>query len=851
MKKRLFLIDAHGLAYRAYFALPGFSSSKGEVTNAIYGFTRMLQKLFREESPEFIAIIFDSKTPTFRHITYSEYKAQRAKMPDDFREQIHGIHEIIKAYNICSVNLEGYEADDLMGTIAKRLKDEVDEVILVTNDKDMFQLVDGKVKVLATKKGLSETILYDAALIEKEFGVPPERMTDLLGLAGDSSDNVPGVPGIGPKKAVELIHELGGIEEILANIERVKNSRDRERLSSNKDDALLSKRLVTVDTDAPLDLTLEECRWIGPDTDRLKDLFLQYEFKSLLKELVPPERRKTEGKIVKDKKGLEELIKELRSSSSFVIDLERDKGICLGLDPERIYYLPFKDGDRDYILKELSSVFEDGSILKWGCDLKGTIIDLLQSGIELRGIDFDVALAAFLLKPSSRNPSLDSVIFDYLNEGVSKDSPFERSASILKVTSLVKRELEEKGLTSLFENIELKLLPVLAQMEQVGVKIDTDHLNRMSKELGEELSLLQEDIHRLAGVEFNINSPKQLSHVLFEKLSLPPLKRTKTGYSTDEEVLRALAPLDELPTRLLEYREMSKLKSTYVDTLPKLVDPKTRRVHTSYSQTTTATGRLASSNPNLQNIPVRTELGRKIRHAFVPEEGYLFLSGDYSQVELRILAHISGDGHLKEAFREGKDIHRLTASWVFGVDEDQVTFEMRDKAKVINFGIIYGMSSYGLSRELGILPQEAQAFIDRYFEFYSGVRGYVEGMIKEARTKGYVTTFWHRRRELPDINSKNRNLKEMAERVAINTPIQGSAADLIKQAMLRIHGELKGRNLISRMLLQVHDELLFEVKREEEDEVRKIVIEGMENCAHLDIPLKVSIKTGNTWGEIH
>lgn len=843
MKRRLFLIDAHGLAYRAYFALPGLSNSKGEVTNAIYGFTMMLQKLLKEESPDFIAIAFDSRVPSFRHQAYPEYKAQRARMPDDLRQQIKAIHEVVKGYRIASVELPGYEADDLMATLAKNFEDEVDEIVLVTNDKDMLQLVDDKIKVMATKKGLSERVVYDRAMVKARFGVPPERMIDLLGLTGDPSDNIPGVKKIGPKKAADLVREFGTIEEILSNLDRVKNSVDRERLSSYRDDALLGKSLVSLQTSSPVKLSLEECRLLKEDTERLRELFGRYEFKRLLKELGPLKREGVKEEIIEDREGLKGLIEELREIQSLAIDL-KDGGMYLCLK-DRVFFV------RDKEIGQLLPILEDGSIAKFGYNLKEILGNLSTRGIALKGIGFDVMLAYFLLNPSSRNPGLEEITLRYSGEGLNQDLPGEGVVSILRLVPRLRADLKERGQLSLFEDIELKLIAVLSDMEGVGVKIDVGYLEGMSSELKSELDNLEEKIYELSGTQFNINSPKQLSHVLFEKLSLPVVKRTKTGYSTDEEVLTRLSDYNELPVRLLDYRELSKLKSTYIDALPKLVNPKTGRLHTSYSQTTTATGRLASSNPNLQNIPVRTEPGRRIRTAFIPEErDWIFLSGDYSQIELRILAHLSDDEHLREAFNEDKDIHRLTASWVFGLKEDEITLKMRNKAKVINFGIVYGMTSQGLAKELGVSIPEAQTFIDKYFQYYRGVRDYVKTLIEETQARGYVTTIWGRRRELPDINSKNRNLKEAARRIAINTPIQGSAADLIKLAMIRIHKEFKKRRLCSRMILQVHDELLFEVRQDEENLVRSIVIDGMEKDTRLKVPVKVLIKTGSNWGEM-
>jgi DNA polymerase-1 len=861
MKKgRLFLLDLHGLAYRAYFAIKPLSTSRGEVTNAIYGLTRMLLKLLKEEAPDFIVGVLDSKIPTFRHNLYPEYKIQRVKAPPDFHDQLPPIIEIVNALGIRTISLDGYEADDLIGTLARRLEETVDEVVIVSADKDMCQLVDEKIRVMNTRKGLSDVVLYGPREVEEHFGVPPERMVDLLGIMGDASDNIPGVKGFGQKKAQGLIKRFGTIENILSNIDRIENRKDREALTASKEILSLGKELVKIKTDSPIKMGLEECRRRPPDIEGLRRLFLRFEFRSLL-DLLPQEGGGVREENVKRVEGgeLDEILEDLLGRPSIAIDLEvcgpnphtsQILEIFFGTEDGANYRIPLV-GSPESVLKRLTPLLEEERIEKVGYNMKDLVILLNRWGIHLEGVGFDLMIASFLVNPSLRNPRIEDIVEEYLGQNIRGAPPGARVRCFFRLKERLTRDLERMGLLRLFNEVEMRLIGPLAEMEIAGIRVDPHYLKTLSERFENELKGLEEKVWELGGVKFNLNSPKQLSHVLFEKLSLPVIKRTKTGFSTDEEVLLELTSYSEIAERILEYRELSKLKGTYVDALPRMIDQRTGRIHTTYSQTTTSTGRLASSNPNLQNIPIRTELGRRIRRAFIPEDGWSFLSGDYSQVELRILAHISEDPVLMDAFLAGKDIHAETASAIFGVEEGEVTSQMRRYAKVINFGVIYGMSPFGLARELGVSREEAASFIDDYFKRFKGVKEYIDRVIEEAKERGFVTTLWGRCRWVKEINSRNKSLREMAERIAINTPIQGSSADLIKVAMLRIHDEFKRRGLTSRMILQVHDELLFEVKGGEEEEVREVVLQEMKGVGTgLKVPLEVSIKTGRDWEEL-
>jgi len=883
--KRLFLVDGHGLAYRAFFAIKALSTSTGISTNAVYGFTTMLLKLLKEEMPEYLAVVFDSKTPTFRHKKYPDYKAQREKMSEEMQEQMPLIMEVITAFNIPIFSKDEYEADDIIGTLAKRYENEVDEVVIVSGDKDMLQLVNDKIKVLETKKGV--TVIYDTKGVKEKFGVEPDKIIDVFSLCGDTSDNVPGIKGIGEKTAVKLIQEFGSLENLLGNIDKVGNEKTRQDIRLYLQDAILSKELVTINTQVPISIDLEVCKIKPYDKDKLFEVLDKLEFKKILKELGLYGKEKVgDYRIITDKDEFQTLLNSLKDTPAFTIDLETTSinpmnaqivGIAICFKPHLAYYIPVAHEylgappqlKKEYVLDKLKPFLESKNIKKFGQNIKYELIVLANHGIRLEGIEFDTMIASYLINPTAKH-NLEEIVMNYY--GVTKPSYKDivgKEESIAAVNiqlsgeyacsdadftyrltcDTLKPKIKEENLTSLFEEIEMPLVEVLAQMEQNGVKIDIPYLKELSQEFGQKLNDLKEEIYKLGGTEFNINSPKQLGFILFEKLKMPMIKKkTKTGFSTNEEVLKELSSYHELPDKILAYRELTKLKSTYIDTLPQLVNPITHRVHTSYNQTVAATGRLTSSNPNLQNIPIRTELGNRIREAFIPEEGYILLSSDYSQIELRILAHVAKDNRLINAFINNEDIHTQTAIEIFGGRPELITPEMRRAAKVVNFGITYGMSAYGLSKELNITTKQAQEMINRYFERYPQVKDYIDKTIEETKLKGFVTSLWGRKRYLPEINSNNRTLREFAYRQAINMPIQGTAADLIKIAMIEIIKKLHSKK--ARMLIQVNDELVFEVKEDSLDEVTKLVKECMEGIAKFLVPIKVDVHSGKNWGEI-
>ena len=885
--KRLFLIDGSSYIFRAFYAIRGLSTSKGFPTNAIFGFTSMLLKILKDHRPEAMAVVFDAKGPSFRSGIFREYKANRPPLSDDLSRQIPYIKEIVEAFRIPILEKEGYEADDLIGTVAKRARGEGIDVVIVSGDKDLLQLVDERVTQLDTMRDE----LYGPKEVEAKLGVKPSSIPDMMGLCGDPIDNIPGVPGIGKKTAQELIRRYGSLEALLERAEEDPGIRKRlkEAIRQNRQQALLSKQLATIDTQVPLEFRWEDFRLAPPDEERLKAIFRELEFHRFLKELFPERTLSEEGyHLVTEKEDLEALVRRLRKAEGFALDLEstsRDPmmaqlvGFAISLSPHEAYYIPVGHDylgappqlPVDEVLTRLKGVLEDEGIKKYGQNIKYDYIILGRYGVKLRGISCDAMVAAYLLDPTRRVYNLESLAQQFLGhqmitykEVVGKGEGFQKveleqakryACEDADVTFLLAGELlgrlGQEGLKGLFERVELPLIEVLAEMEMWGVRVDVGQLGEFSKELEGRLWRLEEEIQRMAGVRFNLNSPQQVGKVLFERLGLPVKKRTKTGYSTDVEVLQSLAREYEIARLLLEYRGLAKLKSTYVDALPKMINPETGRIHTSYNQTATATGRLSSSEPNLQNIPIRTEEGRRIREAFIPEEGWVLLGADYSQIELRILAHLSADPTLIEAFRREEDIHTRTACEVFGVGPDEVTPEMRREAKVINFGIIYGMSPYGLSKELGVEPKVAARYIEDYFRRYQGVKAFIEGVISEAKKRGYVTTLFGRRRPLPEINSSNRTARQFAERTAINTPVQGTAADLIKMAMVNIYRRIRKEGLQAKLIIQVHDELILEVKEEEMERAKGMVKEEMEGVSELRVPLKVEISAGKNWGEIH
>jgi DNA polymerase-1 len=887
-KPRLFLIDGSSYIYRAFFAIPHLSNSKGFPTNAIYGFTNMLLKVMREQAPEYLAIAFDAPGPTFRHEVFGAYKAHRPSMPENLRPQIPFIKEIVSALRIPILEIEGYEADDLIGSLAKKLGSEGMNTVIVSGDKDLMQLVTPQVVMYDPMKEKT----YRIPEVKERFGVPPDKVVEVMGLCGDTSDNIPGVPGIGEKTAARLIEQFGSIEELLKNLDKVKNPTLRASLCHYADQARLSRELAALDTQAPLTWDLEKLKPGMPDREKLHKIFKEMEFSRLLKEFAAqPMPEEKEYHVVTEKKDFHELIGNLERAGAFALDLESTSlepmkaeivGFSFSFKPHQAFYVPvghtYAGAPRQLaqkeVLKALRPLLESPELKKFGQNIKYDYILLANSGIHLRGIAGDTMIASYLLNPSKHSHSLEELAREHLDHQVvtyadvagsgAKAIPFsqvgvekacryscEDADLTLLLANLLMPKIEADGFGELFHRVELPLIEVLAIMEMNGVKLDLPLLSIMSKEFEGQLRKVSEKIYELAGEDFNINSPQQLGKVLFEKLKLPGGKRTKTGYSTDVEVLNELSKEYPLPARVLEYRSLSKLKSTYVDALPQLVNPSTGRVHTSFNQTVTATGRLSSSDPNLQNIPIRSPEGRRIREAFVPEEGSLILSADYSQVELRVLAHLSCDTSLIETFQRDEDIHAATAAEIFHVSPEQVNPEMRRLAKVINFGIIYGMSAFGLSKELAVPPSVAQAYIANYFQKYHGVRDYIDKSLELARERGYVTTLMNRRRYLPDIGSSNRSVRQFAERIAINAPIQGTAADLIKVAMINIHERLLQERRKSKLILQIHDELVFEVPEKELDPIKIMVKEEMEGVVKLYIPLKVDVGVGKNWAEAH
>jgi DNA polymerase-1 len=849
----------------------------------------MLLKVLRDHRPDYLVVIFDSKTPTFRSEIYQEYKANRPSMPEGLTPQIPYIKKIIEGYRIAFLEMDGYEADDLIGTIAKRLESEVD-VVIITGDKDILQLVNDQIQVYDTMKEKT----FRVEEVVSRFGVSPEQVVEVMALSGDAVDNIPGVPGIGEKTAIQLIKTYGSIENLLTHLEEIPQKKLKENLKTYGDLARLSKQLATIHTDVPIRYRLKDFSLVPPDLKNLKEIFKELEFNKLLKVFLEEQASPLPGRdyrLITERNELLALLEDLQKVTTFSIDLETTSpypmwanliGISLSYIPHLSFYIPLGHQHREtppqlplpWALEQLKPILEDEGVKKVGQNMKYEWILLKRYGVHLQGIEGDTMIASYLLNPTKHNHNLSQMAQEYLDRDVTeheevvgtgqkaipfdqinlqraKDYSCEHADVTLQLSHLLFPKLEEDGLKDLFGQVEMPLVMVLAKMEMNGVKIDLGLLQEYSKEIEIQLQQRMDRIHGLAGEVFNINSSQQLGKILFDKLKLPVVKKTKTGYSTDVDVLTKLSLQHELPLEILSYRNMSKLKSTYIDALPKLVHPKTDRVHTSYNQTVTATGRLSSSDPNLQNIPIRTEEGNRIRQAFIPERGWVIVSADYSQIELRILAHLSQDETLMEAFQRGEDVHTRTASEIFGVPMEKVTPLMRREAKVINFGIIYGMSAYGLSQQLGTEPKNAQTYIDEYFKKYTGVQSYIEKSLEEARQKGYVITLLRRRRYLPDIQSPTLAIRQATERMAVNTPLQGTAADIIKVAMIHIQNRIEEFGLSTKMIMQVHDELVFEVPEDELQKVIPMIRNEMETVMDLSAPLKVSIHSGKNWAEVH
>lgn len=847
MAKTLLLIDGNSLINRAYYAVPSLTTSRGEPTNGVYGFLLMLFRLIDDYSPDRIYVAFDVAAPTFRHVQYEQYKATRSAMPEDLRPQLGTLKEVLDAMGIRRLELAGYEADDVIGTAARLAEQAGHNVYIVTGDRDALQLITEKVKVILTKRGIRETLVVDAGNIEKEFSITPEQVRDLKGLMGDSSDNIPGVPGIGEKTALKLLQQFRSMEALYANLDQV-SGKLKDKLAQYKEQAFFSKDLATIRCDAPITVDFDAVPMGDPR--QLRELFTRLEFTSFLDRLPPePEKEaRDEAPAVQVTRGdYGELIAAVKDAdeASAAPDLE-GKRMAVAV-AGRLWVVNGLDRTPE-LREELRQALKSVRCVRTTSTKE--LLHLLQAVQDPVPVQFDLELAAYLNDPSARQ-DVKALAAAFEAGSIEAEPGSEEhlaaSAQLLgKLQPLLTERLKEASLWGLYSDLELPLAYLLAKMEHTGILVDRAKLESLGEELDRNRTQIAEEIYKEAGERFNINSPKQLAAILFDKLGLPVLKRTKTGPSTSAEVLEQLSayPIVNL---VLEYRQVEKLRSTYADALVQLISPSTGRIHTTFHQTVTATGRLSSSNPNLQNIPVRTSAGRRIREAFIAPPGSVLVSADYSQIELRVLAHISGDENLIDAFRTGRDIHAQTASEVFGVPLEQVSNEQRSAAKAINFGIVYGISSFGLAKGINLTRAEAQAYIDRYFQRYPKVKQYMDEIVKRGAKLGYVTTILNRRRYLPDLRSRNYTLRSFAERMAMNSPIQGSAADIIKLAMLRVDRALAQAGLGAKLLLQVHDELVLEVPEDELAATAEIVRREMESALTLAVPLVVEVKVGQNW----
>ena len=894
--KPLILVDGSSYLYRAFHAMPALADSKGRPTGAVYGVVNMLRKLIRDYQPEYMAVVFDAKGKTFRDAMFEDYKAHRPPMPAELEAQIEPLNQVIRAMGIPVLTVEGVEADDVIATLAREAEEKGMDVVISSGDKDLAQLVNEHVVVVNTMNDL----VLDRAGVEAKFGIPPERIVDWLALVGDSSDNIPGVPGVGPKTAVKWIKQYGSLDEIVTHADEIKG-KIGDKLRANLDQLALSRRLATVRRDVPLEVGIEDLRLKSPDQERLLTLFRELEFKTWLAELLEQQQAAGEAdppavdyELILDRPTLERWLERLGRAELLALDTETTSldymeaelvGISFAVAPLEAAYLPLghdypgapQQLDREEALARLRPLLEDPERPKVGHNLKYDLSVLARHGVELAGIRHDTMLESYVLDAAANRHDMDTLALKYLghktiayHEVAGKGAkqigfhqvPLEQAGPYaaedaditLRLHQALWPRLEDQPrLQRLYQQIEIPLVPVLSRMERTGVLIDVARLEAQSAELAEKLAAIEAEAHQVAGGAFNLGSPKQIQEILFGRLGLPVIAKTPKGQpSTAEAVLQELAERGyELPRLILEHRALAKLKSTYTDKLPAQVNPETGRVHTSYHQAVAATGRLSSSDPNLQNIPVRTPEGRRIRQAFIAPEGYLILAADYSQIELRIMAHLSGDQRLLAAFAAGEDIHTATAAEVFGIPPNEVQPEQRRHAKAINFGLIYGMSAFGLARQLGIERQAAQAYMDLYFQRYPGVRAFMERTRQQAREQGFVETLFGRRLYLPDINASNAQRRQYAERTAINAPMQGSAADIIKRAMITCDAWLCESGEPARMIMQVHDELVFEVREDRVEAVAEQVRRLMSQAAELRVPLEVETGVGHNWDEAH
>ena len=880
MEKRLIIIDGNSIINRAFYALPDMSNSEGLKTNAIFGFVRMMFKIIEDYQPTHMSVAFDKKAPTFRHKQYADYKAGRKKMPDELAQQLQPLKDLLDKFNINRLELEGYEADDLIGTVA-RLGEENDfKVYIVTGDKDAIQLASHKTTTLITKKGVGEVEEYDYDSVLDRYEMTPTQFIDLKGLMGDKSDNIPGVPGVGEKTGIKLLKQYSTIENLIEHTDELKGS-IKKKIEENKDLALMSKELATIITNVPIEVKLEDLEYGDYNKDDVVEKFKEFGFTSLITKLLDIEGGETTIKEEIDLKiehldNVEDFIKKAEENKKVIIDVIGKEGNIL--DKRVLYVFLSLDGNEIYYVNEdelpqIKTLLSNPEIKKHGYDLKEDYILLKPYEIELNSMDFDITIAEYLIdSKSSTSYECSAIAMKYLTRKIkSKEDLLGKGAKAKKFDEIefdelsayigdilntvngvypkMEENLKETEMDGLFYHVEMPLVDVLGSMEYIGMKVDKDQLNELKEKFTTIINELENEIFELAGEPFNINSPKQLGVVLFEKLGLPVIKKTKTGYSTNAEVLEKLRDKHEIIDKITEYRQIVKLNSTYVEGLLKIINPKTGRIHSSFNQTITTTGRISSTEPNMQNIPVKTEMGRDIRKVFVADDNCKLVDADYSQVELRVLAHMSGDENMIDAFKHGEDIHSKTASQIFDVDIKDVTSKQRIEAKAINFGIIYGKTDFGLSQDLNIPVATAKAYIDSYFNKYPKIKEFMDEAVESATETGYATTILNRRRYIPEIKASNFIVRNQGKRFAMNAPIQGSAADIIKVAMVNVYNKLKENNMKSRLILQVHDELIVEAVDEELEMAEKIVREEMENAQSMDVKLDVDLNTGDSWYE--
>jgi DNA polymerase-1 len=903
MNNKIMILDGNSLLFRAFYAMPPLKTKKGQYTNAVYGFLSMLYKLLDTYSPEYICVAFDPKKPSFRHEQYKDYKATRAKAPNELVEQFQLIRDVLNIHSIKCIEIDGFEADDVAGTFANAAEEQGAEVYLVTSDKDYLQLIDDSTKVILTKKGVTNTEEMDVQAMWNTYGISPAQFVDLKALMGDQSDNIPGVGGIGEKTALKLIQEYGSLDSVYENIDSIKGKL-KEKLEADKMQAYMSQTLARIIRDIPIEFNIDEYKIQKPDSKKLLSLYDELEFRTFKKRVTEEEpnseaqmsmfdsemksdaqpeiiQNKIDIKYIDKYEGINEAVTSILKSKKFALkflfDSDRvlfSQSVAVGIsDGNNVYYVDIEKIDEKEVLEGLKDIFEREDIQVAGHSIKNEVIYLMKKRIELNNISFDSEIGKYLLEPSESSYSIDKIAYEYLNTEIPSENDilgtgkkrmsfkeldlekrknylYNYLSTVIKAEKQITDEISKFEMTELFRIIELPLIEVLAYMEFVGFKVDLNVIDSLGVHFQEKITALEKEIYEKAGESFNINSPKQLSVILFEKLGLPVIKKTKTGISTDAEVLDRLKSEHEIVSLIVEYRQMVKLNSTYVEGLKNVVSSRTGRVHSSFNQTIAATGRISSTEPNLQNIPTRTEEGRELRKAFVADEGYILCDADYSQIELRVLAHLADEQNLIDAFANSEDIHTKTASQVFHVSKEEVTHEMRSRAKAVNFGIVYGISDYGLSRDLNIPRKESKLYIDNYLKYFSNIDKYMKNIVEQGKQDGYVTTYFGRRRNIPELASRNFNIRSFGERIALNTPVQGTAADIIKAAMVGVYKRLKSNKMKSRLILQVHDELIIEAYEPELEEVKKILKEEMENVVDtFKVQLKSDVNVGRSWYE--